>query len=95
MLKKISILLLLIILPNILAFIYDNLFRYSGNFLEDYQNYFKIGFIVVSIISTIWLMVISKKGKNYIWFGLSLVLLVLLLIYLYLGLAVINMSISF
>ena len=92
MAKKLSILLSLVILPNILGIIYDRMFRYAGNWLENYQNYFKIGFIVISIIGTGWLVVIAKKEKSYIWLGFSIILLILLLAYLYAGLIIINTS---
>ena len=93
--KKLYILLILIVLPEILGFIYDALFRYSGNFLEVYQNYFKVGFLLTSIVGSIWLIVVSKKEKQYIWLAFSTVLLIVLLIYLYMGLVIINMSYGF
>jgi len=92
MTKKIKILVLLVVLPLLLGFIYDKFFRYAGNWLEDYQNYFKVGFLVISILSTGWLVLISKKEKSWVWFGCSLALLVLLLVYLFFALAIINSS---
>ncbi len=93
--KKILILVFLVLLPNALSFVYDQLFRLSGNWLEDYQNYFKVGFLILSIIGAIWLVVISKKGKNYIWLVFSILILIALLAYLYLAFAIINSSFSF
>ena len=90
--KKIKILLSLVILPILLGFIYDKLFRYAGNWLEDYQNYFKIGFLVLSIISTAWLALISKKDKSWVWLVVSLILLVLLFVYTLFALVIINSS---
>ncbi len=90
--KKINILVFLVIIPNLLGFVYDRLFRHAGNWLEDYQNYFKVGFLVISILATGWLIVLAKKGKNYIWLTCSLILLILLLVYLFFGIAIINSS---
>lgn len=90
--KKLVIVVFLVVLPNLLSFVYDKMFRYSGNWLEDYQNYFKVGFLIISILGTAWLAVISKKEKNYIWLFFSLILLILLLVYLFFGLAIINSS---
>ena len=90
--KKIKILSLLIILPHLLALAYDKQFRYSGNWLEGYQNYFKLGFLAISILGAGWLVAIAKKEKSYIWLACSVILLVLLLFYLYLAVAIINTS---
>ena len=92
MTKKLKILILLVFIPNILSIIYDRLFRYSANWLEDYQNYFKLSLVILSIIGTIWLVFISKKEKSYGWFWATLSLLIILIIYLYFAVAVINSS---
>jgi predicted Na+-dependent transporter len=90
--KKIAILVFLVIFPNVLGQIYDNKFRYAGNWLEDYQNYFKLGFLIISILASAWLLFISKKDKSYIWLTFSVILLILLLIYLYFAVTIINTS---
>jgi hypothetical protein len=90
--KKLGVLLFLVILPIVLIQFYTYYFEFAGNWLEDYRNYFKLGFLVVSILSTGWLAVISKKEKSWVWFSLSLVLLILLLAYLYFAIIIINTS---
>lgn len=90
--KKMKILGLLVMLPLLLIQLYTYFFESAGNWLEDYRNYFKVGFLALSIFSSIWLVIISKKEKNWIWFGISTTLLILLLIYLYFALAIINSS---
>jgi len=92
MTKKISIFVFLVVIPNLLGWIYDKIFRYSGNFFEQYQNYFKLGFLIISVLSTGWLIVISKKERSYIWLWLFIVLFILLAIYLFFAIAVINSS---
>jgi predicted Na+-dependent transporter len=95
MLKKISILLFTIILPLALAQTYAKYFDFAGGWLEQNRNYFKIGFLLTSIFGNIWLIVVSKKEKQYIWLVFSILLLIALLIYLYMGIAIINMSYGF
>ena len=92
MIKKLSILLFAIIVPNILSFIYDRMFRYSGNWQEDYQNYFKLGLLIISVFGAGWLVFIAKNEKSYIWLVFSGTLLLFLSIYLYFGVAIINSS---
>lgn len=92
MVKKISVLLLLVITPVILIQLYNYYFEYAGNWLEDYQNYFKLGFLIISILSTGWLVIRSKKERNNIWLAFSIILLILLLGYLYFALIIINTS---
>jgi hypothetical protein len=93
MTKKQKILWFLIVLPLVLGFVYDKLFRYSGNWLEDYQNYFKFGFILLSLGSSIWLLIIAKKEQNKTWLSFSILSCILLLVYLYMGFSVANMNI--
>ena len=93
--KFLLISILLIFIPNLLGYIYDKLFRYSGNWLEDYQNHFKFSFLVISILGTVWLIILSKKEKKYIWLMFSVLVLLALLFYLYMGYAVVNMSFGF
>lgn len=92
MIKKFSILLFGVISPIILIQLYNYYFQIAGNWLEDYQNYFKVGFLIVSILSTVGLVLIAKKEKNYLWLSCSIILLVLLLAYLYFALVIINTS---
>ncbi len=93
--KKIIVLLSLVILPVVLIQVYTFYFEFAGGFLEQYRNYFKVGFLLTSIIGSIWLVVVSKKEKQYTWLVFSILLLIALLIYLYMGLAIINMSYGF
>lgn len=90
--KKILMLCFLVILPVALIQLYTHFFEFAGNWLEDYRNYFKLGFLIVSILGTAWLAVISKKEKSHIWFLFSLILLILLLAYLYFAIIIINTS---
>ncbi|MFA5990985.1 MAG: hypothetical protein WC794_01920 [Candidatus Doudnabacteria bacterium] len=92
MTKKLNILIFLVIIPNIMAVVYDKLFRYSSNWFEDYQNFFKLGFVIISVISTGWLVLLSKKDKSYGWLWFAVGLLILLIIYLYFAIAVVNSS---
>lgn len=92
MIKKLSILLFLIITPVILIQLYNHYFEYAENWLGDYQNYFKLGFLIISILGSLWLILISKKERNIIWLSCSIVLLLLLLAYLYFALIIINTS---
>ena len=82
----------LVVLPLILAYWYDRQFEYSGNWLEDYQNHFKLGFLIVSIVSTLWIIILSKKENNYLWLITSIVIF-LILIYIFLvGINLTNIS---
>jgi len=94
MTKKQKILAFLVILPNILAYVYDYFFNQSANWLEDYQNYFKIGFIIISLLSSLWLVYISKKEKNVMWLIFSIILLIFLSVYLYFAIAVASSSLG-
>jgi hypothetical protein len=90
--KKLSILSFLVILPVVLIQLYTYYFEFAGNWLEDYRNYFKLGFLMISILGTGWLIFISKKEKNIIWLIGSAILLILLLAYLYFAIIIINTS---
>jgi hypothetical protein len=92
MTKKLTVLFLAVIAPIILIQLYNYYFQYAGNWLEDYQNYFKLGFLVISILGTGWLALMAKKDKSYIWLGFSIILLTSLLFYLYFAVAIINTS---
>lgn len=92
MTKKLNILVFLVIIPVLLIQIYTKYFEFAGNWLEDYRNYFKFGFLVLSLISTGWLVLVSKKDKNYGWLWFAVGLLILLLIYLYFAIAIVNSS---
>jgi cytochrome bd-type quinol oxidase subunit 2 len=92
MTKKQKVLTYLIAIPVILIQVYNFYFQYASNWLEDYQNYFKLTFLTISIIGSIWLIMISKKDKTNIWLALSVILLVLLLLYLYIAITIIKTS---
>ena len=89
MTKKQKILGLLVILPLKLAYLYDRLFEYSGNWLEDYQYHFKFGFFFIAIFGTVWLAKLTYKDQSMgsrIWLALEIILLVGLKVYAYLEL---------
>ncbi len=88
--EKINIIFFLVLLPLIAGFLYDKAFSYSGNGLEDHQNNFKIGFILISLMGVIWLCVIFRKEKKYIWFSLFFLIGIAMVIFLYFAFAIIN-----
>lgn len=92
MTKKQKVLLILVIIPLCLAFLYNRFFEYAGNWLEDYQNYFKTAFLLISIFGSLWLIKVSRTEKNYLWFIFSIILTILLAIVLYIGIAFIHIS---
>lgn len=91
--KKQKIFWFLVVLPEVVANLYSRIFEYSGNWLEDYKLYFIVGFSLISILSSSWLILVSFKEKNFIWLIFSSIVLIGLIIYLYLGLAIVNMNI--
>jgi len=96
--KKLNILIFGVTFPFILMYIYDYFFQSAGNWggnwfwLEDYQSYFKISFLLFSIVSSIKLITISKKEKNWFWFTPSILLLISLIFYLYMALVYVNLT---
>lgn len=85
----------LVVLPLVLFYLYNSLFEYSGNWLEDYQSIFKFGFLLTSIVGDLWLIGATIKVKTtarYLWLFLEAVLLVLLIIYTYLGLTIVGFN---
>ncbi|PIR96025.1 MAG: hypothetical protein COT92_03280 [Candidatus Doudnabacteria bacterium CG10_big_fil_rev_8_21_14_0_10_42_18] len=90
--KKLKILIFLVISPLVLAYLYDRQFEYAGNWLEDYQNHFKFGFVLISAISSAWIGVIAKKEKDNLWLALSIIIFMILAYIFYLGLNVVNIS---
>ncbi len=92
MTKKQKVLVFCIILPLTLIPIYNQLFQRSANWLEEYQNYFKVGFLLLAVVGDIWLLLISKSEKKIIWLTASVVLLILLIVYCYFALAIANSS---
>lgn len=95
MTKKQKIFGFLVILPLILVYLYDSFFDYSGNWLEDYQYYFKFGFFFIAIFGTAWLVKLTYKAQGFgskIWLFLEVILLLALLVYAYLGAALINFN---
>ncbi len=85
MTKKQKILVFLILTPVLLINLYSKIFNYSSNWFEYNQNFIKIIFLVIATLSSFWLMVISKKESNKLWFSVSLVMAVILLVYLYIA----------
>ena len=95
MTKKQKILIFLVILPLVLAYLYNRQFEYSGNWLEDYQNHFKFGFVFISIFSTAWLIKLTYDNpspRSKVWLATEIILLIGLVIYTYLGAAFINFN---
>lgn len=92
MTKKQKILGFFVILPLVLAYSYNKYLVYSGNWLEDYQNHFKVVFLLISICSSLWLAIISKKEKDFKWFVFSVSVFVILLYVLYVGLNFVSIS---
>ncbi len=90
--KKWLIFIFLVILPFVLGIFYDKKFEYAGNWLEDYQNYFKVGFLLVSITSSAWLALIAKKEKNIFLLVVSVIIFIILSYILYLGINLISIS---
>jgi Na+/H+ antiporter NhaD/arsenite permease-like protein len=87
--KNIYILLFLIILPILLVPLYDKLFALSGNWTEDYKNYFEFGFLIISLVSSGWLLFMSLQLENtkskYFWVIISLLLIFFIGLYIYIG----------
>ena len=81
--KKPAILIFLIILPQILARIYHYNFQSAGNWLEDYEGVFQVGFIIISLLGSFWLTKISNREKNKAWLFSSSILTLALAVYLY------------
>jgi len=96
MTKKQLISILIIFIPLILIQVYDGLFYNSGDWTEDYQNYFKFGFLLLSLVGIIALIfssrVIEKYSLRYFWYALSGVLLILWIFYFVLAGIIVNMS---
>ena len=75
MTKKQKVLVFGVVLPLVLFYLYDMLFRRSGNWLEDYQNNFKIGFLAISVLGAGWLTRLSwleKSSAKNVWLVFSL-----------------------
>jgi hypothetical protein len=83
MTKKQKILVFLILTPVLIVNLYNKIFNYSSNWFEHNQNFIKIIFLIISTLSSFWLMVVSKKESNKLWFSVSLVITAILLVYLY------------
>ncbi len=90
--KKLKILFLGIILPVSLTYVYDYFFRSAGNWLEDYQNYFLFGLLLIALIEACHLVLTSYEEKSRVWLVLSVILLIIMAIYFYFAMAFANVS---
>lgn len=81
----------MIIIPILLSYGYNFYFNNSGNWLETYQNQFKIGFLILSLASSIWLLLKSVQTKSKIWVTISTILIIGLTIFIYLSISIIRM----
>lgn len=92
MTKKLKILSLGIVLPALLAYLYNIVIDHPGNWLEDYANTIKMGLLIISLISSIYLGIVSKKENNNIWLSISIFFVCILIILIYLAYAVISIT---
>lgn len=98
--KNIYILGFLVLLPAVLAWIYDKLFYLSGNWTEDYANPIKFTLLLVSLISSIWILIRSIRATEfgsvykYSWIIGSITLILFFTIYIYIGYSLVNMQIG-
>lgn len=92
MTKKQKILGFLVFLPILTVNLYDKAFKYTGDWRENYQNHIKISLLLVSLISSIWIIIIAKEDQSKPWMILGILLTICLAIYLYIGVSLISMS---
>jgi len=92
MTKKQKILGFLVLMPIILANLYNKYFERTSDWRENYQNHIKITLLLVSLISSIWIIIIAKKDQSKLWMILGILLTICLAIYLYIGVSIISMS---
>ena len=95
MTKKQKILAFLVVIPLVAAYVYDRLFRYSGNWLETNQSYFIFGFALISLFGIGWLIKMTYTEKSLLGrflLILEIILFLGLLGYIYVGLAFINLG---
>ncbi len=90
--KKQKTLLVFVTVPLVLAWLYNQTFSDSGNWLEDYQNFFKIGFVTLSLIGSIRLFVLARKDKSNLWLIFSVLISLAIVVFLYLGMSITNIS---
>jgi len=87
--KNLYLLLFLVLLPLLLSLFYGKISYLSGNWMEDYSNYFVFGFLFVSLLGSGALFIVSYKmelgNARTGWLIFSALLVAFFIVDIYLG----------